>query len=58
MAEGTIAAPDAGNGCGWADLGDVAGAIAAGSTYVNVHTTGASGGTPSGEIRGNLTADD
>ena len=26
VAEGTIAAPDAGNGCGWADLGDVAAA--------------------------------
>ena len=54
LAQGTIAAPDAANGCGWADLADVAAAIANGATYVNVHTTSASGGTPSGEIRGNL----
>ena len=53
LAEGTITAPDAGNGCGWADLAAVASAIAGGDTYVNVHTTAASGGTPSGEIRGN-----
>ena len=57
LAEGTIAAPDAGNGCGWADLADVAAAIASGDTYVNVHTTPASGGTPSGEIRGQLLED-
>ena len=58
VAEGTLSAPDAGNGCGWASLADVAAAIANGSTYVNVHTTAVSGGVPSGEIRGNLIADD
>ena len=54
LAEGTITAPNAGNGCGWATLADVAADIASGATYVNVHTTAASGGVPSGEIRGNL----
>lgn len=58
LAEGTIAAPDAGNGCGWASIADVAADLAAGNTYVNVHTTPASGGVPSGEIRGNLPGDD
>ena len=58
VAEGTLSAPDAGNGCGWASLADVAAAIASGNTYVNVHTTAVSGGVPSGEIRGNLTTDD
>ena len=58
VAEGTITAPDAGNGCGWADIAAVAAAIQSGSTYVNVHTTAASGGVPSGEIRGNLPGDD
>ena len=53
VAAGTITAPDSGNRCGWADLADVAAAIHNGNTYVNVHTTAASGGTPSGEIRGN-----
>ena len=58
LAEGTIAAPDAGNGCGWASIAAVAADIATGNTYVNVHTTPASGGVPSGEIRGNLPGDD
>ena len=58
VAEGTITAPDAGNGCGWADLSAVAAAIQSGNTYVNVHTTAASGGVPSGEIRGNLPGND
>ena len=57
LAEGTITAPDAGNGCGWDSLADVAADIASGNTYVNVHTTAASGGVPSGEIRGNLIGD-
>jgi hypothetical protein len=38
LAEGTITAPDAGNGCGWADLAAVLAAIGSGATYVNVHT--------------------
>jgi Cu/Zn superoxide dismutase len=54
LAEGVITAPDAGNGCGWEDLDDVAIAIINRATYVNVHTTAESGGFPSGEIRGNL----
>lgn len=54
LAEGTVMAPDAENGCGWADISAVADAIQSGNTYVNVHTTSASGGVPSGEIRGNL----
>ena len=58
LAEGTIVVPDSGNGCGWADIAAVAAAIQSGNTYVNVHTTTASGGTPSGEIRGNLPVDD
>ncbi len=58
VAEGTITAPNPGNGCGWADISDVAAAIRSGNTYVNVHTTSASGGAPSGEIRGNLPGDD
>jgi hypothetical protein len=61
LAEGTITAPDAGNGCGWADLGDVLAAIDSGDTYVNVHTndgvappnTGP-GDFPGGEIRGQI----
>jgi hypothetical protein len=47
--------PDAGNGCGWTSIADVAAAIQSGNAYVNVHTTAASGGIPSGEIRGNLS---
>ena len=58
LAEGTITAPNAGNGCGWADISAVAAAIASGNAYVNVHTTAASGGVPSGEIRGNLQGGD
>ena len=54
LAKGKITAPNAGNTCGWADLGDVAAAIQTGNAYVNVHTSAASGGVPSGEIRGNL----
>jgi CHRD domain len=61
LAEGTITAPDAGNGCGWADLAAVLAAMQAGDTYVNVHTndgvappnTGA-GDFPGGEIRGQI----
>jgi CHRD domain len=61
LAEGTITAPDAGNGCGWVDLAAVLAAIASGATYVNVHTddgvappnTGP-GDFPGGEIRGQI----
>ena len=61
LAEGTITAPDAGNGCGWADLAAVVAAMASGATYVNVHTndgippvdTGP-GDFPGGEIRGQV----
>ena len=61
LAEGTITAPDAGNGCGWTDLAAVLAAMAGGATYVNVHTndgvdppnTGP-GDFPGGEIRGQV----
>jgi CHRD domain len=61
LAEGTITAPDAPNGCGWADLAAVLAAIESGNTYVNVHTndgmpppnTGP-GDFPGGEIRGQI----
>jgi hypothetical protein len=61
LAEGTITVPDAGNGCGWADLDDVVAAMLSGNTYVNVHTndgvappnTGP-GDFPGGEIRGQI----
>jgi CHRD domain len=61
LAEGTITAPDAGNGCGWVDLAAVLAAIGSGATYVNVHTndgvppidTGP-GDFPGGEIRGQI----
>ena len=51
LAQGSITAPDAGNGCGWANLAAVVTAIRSGDTYVNVHTLP---GTPSGEIRGQI----
>jgi hypothetical protein len=61
LAEGTITAPDAGNGCGWTDLAAVLAAIESGNTYINVHTddgvapanTGP-GDFPGGEIRGQV----
>jgi CHRD domain len=61
LAEGTITAPDPGNGCGWTDLAAVLAAIQSGDTYVNVHTndgvappnTGP-GDFPGGEIRGQV----
>jgi len=63
LAKGTITAPDANNGCGWATLADVAAAMQSGNTYVNVHTndgipptnTGP-GDFPGGEIRGQVQA--
>lgn len=54
LVRATFTAPDVGNGCGWASIADVTAAIQSGNAYVNVHTTAASGGIPSGEIRGNL----
>jgi CHRD domain len=61
LAEGTITAPDPGNGCGWTDLAAVLAAMRSGATYVNVHTndgvdppnTGP-GDFPGGEIRGQI----
>jgi hypothetical protein len=61
LAEGTITAPDAVNGCGWTSLAAVLAAIESGNTYVNVHTndgvappnTGP-GDFPGGEIRGQI----
>ena len=61
LAEGTITAPDAGNGCGWVDLAAVLAALQSGATYVNVHTndgvappnTGP-GDFPGGEVRGQV----
>ena len=61
LSQGTFAGPDAGNACGWADLGAVLAAMRGGNAYVNVHTndgvappnTGA-GDFPGGEIRGQV----
>jgi CHRD domain len=61
LAEGTVTAPDPGNGCGWTDLAAVEAAIESGNTYVNAHTndgidppnTGP-GDFPGGEIRGQV----
>lgn len=50
LAQGTITAPDVGNGCGWASLAAVVTAMQSGNTYVNVHTPG----FPGGEIRGQI----
>jgi hypothetical protein len=61
LAEGTITAPDPGNGCGWTDLAAVLAAIESGNTYVNVHTNDGLappnpglGDFPGGEIRGQI----
>jgi len=54
IAADVITAPNAGNGCGWVNLSLAIAAMESGNTYVNVHTTAASGGVPSGEIRGQI----
>jgi hypothetical protein len=61
LAEGTLAAPDPGNGCGWTSLSEVLAAMEAGTAYVNVHTndgvappTTGPGDFPGGEIRGQI----
>ena len=61
LAQGTITAPDVGNGCSWVDLGAVIAAIESGNTYVNVHTSDGDatpnegpGDFPGGEIRGQV----
>lgn len=61
LAEGTITAPDPGNGCGWTDLASVLTALNSGNTYVNVHTSDGvppantgPGDFPGGEIRGQV----
>ena len=51
--QSTFSGPDPGNACGWTSLADVLEAMAAGDTYVNVHTTNFTGG----EIRGQVTVD-
>jgi CHRD domain len=58
LAEGTITAPEPGNGCGWADLAAMIAALQSGNTYVNVHTNDGvppinteAGDFPGGEIR-------
>lgn len=50
LAEGTVTAPDDGNGCGWETLDDVIAAMRSGEAYVNVHTLD----NPPGEIRGQI----
>jgi hypothetical protein len=63
VVQGAITAPDAENGCEWADLAAVVEAMRSGNTYVNIHTddgvdppdTG-TGDFPDGEIRGQIEA--
>jgi hypothetical protein len=63
VVQGAITAPDAENGCEWADLAAVVEAMRSGNTYVNIHTddgvdppdTGP-GDFPGGEIRGQIEA--
>ena len=50
LSQGIILAPDAANGCGWADVSDIIDAMISGDTYVNVHTLQNLGG----EIRGQI----
>ena len=50
LAQGTVTAPDEGNGCDWTSLQEVLTAIRNGFGYVNVHTLS----HPAGEIRGQI----
>ena len=50
LAQGTVTAPDSGNGCDWNDFAAVVAGIGSGNTYVQVHTLG----NPAGEIRGQI----
>jgi hypothetical protein len=61
LAADVVTAPDAGNACGWDDVGEVVAAIRTGDTYINVHTSDGvdppntgPGDFPGGEIRGQL----
>jgi hypothetical protein len=61
--QGAITAPDAENGCAWADLTAVVEAMRSGNTYVNIHTDdgvdppdSGPGDFPGGEIRGQIEA--
>lgn len=50
LTQGSLASVDSGNACGWSGLDDLISAMAAGNTYVNVHTLS----NLAGEIRGQL----
>jgi hypothetical protein len=51
LAQGTITAPDADNGCGWADIAAVVEAMTSGNAYVNVHTQAHLSGEMRGQVR-------
>jgi len=50
LVRSSLAAPDADNACGFADLNALLAAMRTGDTYVNVHTTGNLGGEVRGQI--------
>jgi hypothetical protein len=63
VVQGAITAPDAENGCEWADVAAVVEAMRSGNAYVNVHTDdgvdppdSGPGDFPGGEIRGQIEA--